>query len=70
MKKKGLVFLCAMLLFSCKGSTDIPFTELHHYFINNYVDVLPDNPKVGSQSDFDTLFGMAAVIKKTGSPPR
>ncbi len=68
MKKTGLVFLSAMLLFSCKSSGDIPFTELNHYFISGDVEVLPDNPKVNSEADFDSIFGAAAVMGKDGQP--
>ena len=66
--KRVLLFLaCLAALASCKGPSNVPFTELDHYFFKNGQDI-PDHPKIDSESVFSGLFGMASVMGKDGQP--
>ena len=47
--------------------TNVPYTELKNYFFRNDAKI-PTNPKIDSQEQFDSLFGMATVMGVEGQP--
>ena len=49
--------------------TEVPYTELKHYFFRNDAE-LPSNPRIDTQERFDSLFGMARVMGAEGQPTR
>ncbi len=65
MKRTLLILASLVALVSCKGPSDVPFTELDHYFFKNG-QAIPDNPKIDSEEAFNALFGMAAVMGTDG----
>jgi hypothetical protein len=66
--KKLLLFLASVIaLVSCKGSSDVPFTELDRYYFKNGQEI-PGNPKIDSAEAFSELFGVAAVMGEDGQP--
>lgn len=66
--KKLLLFLASVIaLVSCKGSSDVPFTELDRYYFKNGQEI-PGNPKIDSAEAFSELFGVAAVMGEEGQP--
>lgn len=68
MMKKLLLFLASVIaLVSCKGSSDVPFTELDRYYFKNGQEI-PGNPKIDSAEAFSELFGVAAVMGEEGQP--
>ncbi len=68
MMKKLLLFLASVIaLVSCKGSSDVPFTELDRYYFKNGQEI-PGNPKIDSAEAFSELFGVAAVMGEDGQP--
>lgn len=48
-------------------AAEIPYAVANRYFVRNDVKKLP-NGKIASQKDFDTNFGMAAVMGEDGMP--
>ena len=67
MKRILLILAGLMALASCKGPSEVPFTELDHYFFKNG-QPLPQDPKVDTAEDFATYFGAAAVMGEGGKP--
>ena len=67
MKRILLLLVGFMALASCKGPSDVPYSELDHYFFKNGQDI-PDNPKIDTEEAFATLFGMATVMGESGKP--
>ncbi|MBO6081508.1 MAG: hypothetical protein J6P46_00610 [Bacteroidales bacterium] len=66
--KRVLLFLASiMALVSCKGPSDVPYTELDHYYFKNGQDI-PGNPKLDTEEAFASLFGMAPVMGESGKP--
>ena len=66
--KRVLLFLASiMALVSCKGPSDVPYTELDHYYFKNGQDI-PGNPKIDTEEAFASLFGMAPVMGESGKP--
>ena len=47
--------------------TEVPYTQLQNYFFRNDAQI-PANPKIDSQEQFDSLFGMAALMGPEGRP--
>jgi len=48
---------------------NVPFTEAKHYFVrNDYKDGELHFRKITSRDEFDSIFGMAAVMGKDGRP--
>lgn len=56
-----------MALASCTGTSEVPFTELDHYFFMNGREI-PQNPKIDTAEEFADLFGAAAVMGEGGQP--
>ena len=67
MKRFLLLLVGIMVLVSCTGPKDVPYTELEHYFFKNGQDI-PDNPKIDSEEAFVSLFGMAPIMGENGKP--
>lgn len=83
MKASIILFSLAVsvLLAGCKSTTPaaspaavetsqsqpIPYTIAHGYFVRNDVDSLPLN-RIITREQFDSVFGMAAVMGKDGMP--
>ena len=66
--KRILLFLASiMALVSCKGPSDVPYTELDHYYFKNGQDI-PGNPKLDTEEAFASLFGMAPIMGESGKP--
>lgn len=66
--KRVLLFLASiMALVSCKGPSDVPYTELDHYYFKNGLDI-PGNPKLDTEEAFASLFGMAPIMGESGKP--
>ena len=66
--KRVLLFLASiMALVSCKGPSDVPYTELDHYYFKNGQDI-PGNPKLDTEEAFASLFGMAPIMGESGKP--
>ena len=66
--KRVLLFLASiMALVSCKGPSNVPYTELDHYYFKNGQDI-PGNPKLDTEEAFASLFGMAPVMGESGKP--
>ena len=66
--KRILLFLASiMALVSCKGPSNVPYTELDHYYFKNGQDI-PGNPKLDTEEAFASLFGMAPVMGESGKP--
>lgn len=74
---KKLIFimaLCVAVLFcSCKSGngsaaeSDVNFTVAKNYYFKNGAEI-PKNQKIDSAEEFQSLFGMAAVMGKDGMP--
>lgn len=47
--------------------TEVPYTVLKHYFFRNDAQI-PTNPKIDTQEQFDSLFGMATLMGPNGQP--
>ena len=67
MKRILLLLACLTALASCKDHSEVPFTELDHYFFKNG-QALPQDPKVDTAEEFATYFGAAAVMGEGGKP--
>ncbi len=74
MKKLILMALCGAMLFcSCKSGSgsatgsSVNYTVAKNYFFKNNAEI-PANPKISSADEFQSLFGMAAVMGKDGAP--
>ena len=67
MKRILLILASLMAIASCKGSSEVPFTELDHYFFKNGQDI-PDNTKIDTEEEFSSLFGFASVMGENGQP--
>ena len=67
MKRILLLLACLMALASCQGTTEVPFTELDHYFFRNGQQI-PQDPKIDTAEEFATFFGAAAVMGEGGKP--
>ena len=46
---------------------EVPYTKLERYFFKNNAEI-PTNPKIDTREQFDSLFGMAAVMGPNGRP--
>ena len=68
MKKIFAILTVIMALVSCKSGNEIPYTELNHYFVRNGIQCIPENPKIETEDEFFSLFGMASVMGKDGVP--
>ena len=67
MKRILLLLACLTALASCKG-TSVPFTHVERYFFKNGQEI-PQNPKIiHTAEEFETLFGMAAVMSEERKP--
>ena len=65
-----LIAFAAIVAVACDPkpeSTEVPYTELKHYFFRNDAEI-PANPKIDTQEQFDNFFGMAAVMGADGRP--
>ena len=67
MKRILLLLAGFMALASCKGPSDVPYSELDHYFFKNG-QVIPGSPKIDTEETFATLFGMAPIMGEGGKP--
>ena len=67
MKRILLLLACLTALASCKGPSEVPFTELDRFFFKNG-QALPQDPKVDTAEEFATYFGAAAVMGEGGKP--
>ena len=67
MKRILLIIASLIALASCKGTQEVPYTVLDHYFFKNG-QALPQDPKVDTAEDFMTYFGAAAVMGEGGRP--
>ena len=67
MKRILLLIASLIALASCKGTQEVPYTVLDHYFFKNG-QPLPQDPKVDTAEDFATYFGAAAVMGEGGRP--
>ena len=67
MKRILLILASLLALASCTGTSEVPFTELDHYFFKNGQEI-PQNPKIDTPEEFTALFGMAAVMGEGGQP--
>ena len=67
MKRILLLLAGLIVLASCKGTSEVPFTKLDHYFFKNG-QALPQDPKVDTAEEFATYFGAAAVMGEGGKP--
>ena len=70
--KKTAMFACLVVcvsffMASCRSASEIPYTVMHRYFQSNKVKELP-SATVTTESDFQRLFGAAAVMGKNGLP--
>lgn len=66
--KRFILYLSYLFfLASCGSPSDVPFTELHHYYFKKGQET-PDNPKIREEEAFVTLFGMAAIMGEDGRP--
>lgn len=66
MKRILLLLACLTALASCKG-TPVPFTHVDRYFFKNGQEI-PQDPKIHTAEEFETLFGMAAVMSEERRP--
>jgi len=71
-KKSTAIFcicaLCALILTcSCSTTNTVPFSEAHNYFFRNDAKI-PESPKITTEEQFDSLFGMAATMGPNGTP--
>jgi len=72
MRLKSLFFvtLAAVLVAACDPAPkreEVPYITLEHYFFRNDAQI-PTNPKIDTREQFDSLFGMAAVMGQGGLP--
>lgn len=67
MKRSILLLASLVALVCCKGTSQVPFTELDNYFFKNGQDI-PDNPKIDTEEAFTSLFGMASVMGGKPTP--
>ena len=71
MKRTPFFVFCGLLLLltSCHEpmAKKVPYIEAEHYFFRNDAQT-PDNPKINTREEFESLFGMAAVMGKNGRP--
>lgn len=45
----------------------VPYKEAENYYFRHDAQI-PDNPKINTREEFESLFGMAAVMGKNGEP--
>ena len=67
MKRILMLLACLVALASCRGSSEVPFTELDHDFFRNGQQI-PQDPKIDTAEEFATLFGAAAMMGEGGRP--
>lgn len=67
MKKIIMLMLVAAALASCKTPEEIPFAEMKNYFFRNDANI-PEDIRVDSREEFDSLFGAAAFMGQGGEP--
>ena len=63
----GVIFVTLAACDPKPKETEVPYTELKHYFLRNDAEI-PTNPKIDTQEQFDSLFGMARVMGAEGQP--
>ncbi len=81
MKKLLFAFAALILMAACSNKQDlattsednqkgyeISFEVAQNYFFKNDVEMLPENPKITSEEEFNKLFGMATTMGKDGKP--
>lgn len=67
-----MIFAAVVLFASCAAQKNdgngknVPYTVARNYFFAS--DVIPDNPAVYTQADFDRLYNPAAFMGKDGQP--
>lgn len=47
---------------------DVPFEVARNYFFKNNSAILPDNPQITTEEEFNKFFGMATTMGKDGKP--
>ncbi len=52
---------------TASAKSTVPFTEANHYFFRNDAQ-MPSSPKITTQQEFESYFGMAAVMGDGGQP--
>ena len=76
--KRRYIFLYILLnllfitLIACDPKPEereVPYTELKNYFFRNDAKI-PTNPKIDTQEQFDSLFGMATAMGAEGRPTK
>ena len=69
----GLITVIIAIMESCNTQQNvernITYKIAERYFFNNNAEI-PENPIVTNQTDFDKLYGAAAVMGKNGRPGR
>ncbi|MCR4583779.1 MAG: hypothetical protein K5764_09575 [Prevotella sp.] len=81
MKKVLFAFAALMVLAACgnkqtavpelevvSDSKEIAYEVANNYFFKNDVGILPENPKITSEEEFNKLFGMATTMGENGTP--
>ena len=63
----GLFLLVLAACDSKPVMTEVPYTKLQNYFFRNDAQI-PTNPKIDTQEQFDSLFGMATLMGPNGQP--
>jgi len=81
MKKLLFAFAAFILMAACgnkqdfadtseddKEAIEVTFEVAQNYFFKNDMDILPENPKITSEEEFNKLFCMATAMGKDGKP--
>ncbi len=51
-----------------KEGNEVIYEVAHNYFFKNDIGILPENPKITSEEEFNKLFGMATTMGQDGKP--
>ncbi len=79
MKKFTFILVMLLTIVACSekqttpignetGSKDVPFEVARNYFFKNNSAILPDNPQITTEEEFNKFFGMATTMGKDGKP--
>ena len=79
MRKILFAFVALLMIFSCSqkqitavennvDNKEVAFEVARNYFFKNNSGILPDNPQITTEEEFNKFFGMATTMGKDGKP--
>ena len=67
MRKFLMIIMATLLMVACQSASNVEYSEAQNYFFRNDAKI-PSSLKITSKQQFDSYFGMAAVMGKNGQP--